>query len=138
MNSKAPYMCGTVKLHKEHEPIRPIDNWKDSPGYKLAKYVATQLSQKLQLPYVYNVKDSIMVIRNLENLQIDGNTRLCSFDIENTYTNIPVSEIKNIISGIRNNDNKTPTFEKQELGILQNTIIKHNYTQCSDQFYNQD
>jgi hypothetical protein len=98
MNPKAPFIYGTIKLHKEHKPIRPIANWKDSPGYKLAKYLAAQLSQKLQLPYVYNVKDSIKLIHNLENLQIDGNTRLCSFDIENVYTNIPIHEIKNILT----------------------------------------
>jgi hypothetical protein len=39
-------------------------------------YLAAQLSQKLQLPYDYNVKDSNKLIHNLENLQIDGNTRL--------------------------------------------------------------
>jgi hypothetical protein len=73
MHPKAPYVYVTIKLHKEHKPIRPIVNWKDSPGYKLTKYLAAQLSQKLQLPYVYNVKDSIKPIHNLENLQIDGN-----------------------------------------------------------------
>jgi hypothetical protein len=74
MNPKAPHMYGTKKLHKEHKPIRPIVNWRDSPGYKLAKYLATQLSKKLPLPYVYCVKDSIKLIHNLENLQIDENT----------------------------------------------------------------
>jgi hypothetical protein len=121
MNSKAPIIYGAIKLHKEHKPIRPIGNWKDSPGYKLAKFLAAQLSQKLQLPYVYNVKDSIKLIHNLKNLETDGNTRLCSF---NMYTNIPVNEIKNIISEILNNDNETPTTEKQELGTLLNTILE--------------
>jgi hypothetical protein len=72
MNPKAPHIYGTIKLHKEHKPIQPIVNWRDSPGYKLAKYIATQLTEKLQLPYVYNVKDSIKLIHNLENLQIDS------------------------------------------------------------------
>jgi hypothetical protein len=38
MNPIAPYIYGTIKLHKEHKPVRPIVNWKDSQGYKLAKY----------------------------------------------------------------------------------------------------
>jgi hypothetical protein len=49
MNPKALQMHGTIKLHKEQKPIRPIVNWRNSPGYKLAKYIATQLSVKLQL-----------------------------------------------------------------------------------------
>jgi hypothetical protein len=122
MNPEAPHMYATIKLHKEHKPIRPIVNWRESPGYKLAKYMSTRLSEKLQLPYVYNVKDSIELIHNLENLQIDENTKLCSFDITNMYTNIPINETKHIISEVLN-DNETPTVEKQELEILLNTIF---------------
>lgn len=33
MNSRAPHLRGTIKLHKQHKPIRPIIVWKDSPGY---------------------------------------------------------------------------------------------------------
>jgi hypothetical protein len=98
MNPKAPQIYGTVKLHTEHKPVRPVVNWRNSPGYKLAKYIATQLSEKLRLPYICNVKDSIKLIHNLENIQIDENTKLRSFDITNMYTNIPVSETKYIIS----------------------------------------
>lgn len=48
MNPKAPYVYGMKKLHKQHKPVRSIFNWKDSPGYKLAKYIATQLLHELQ------------------------------------------------------------------------------------------
>jgi hypothetical protein len=43
MNPKAPHMYGTIKLHKEGKPIRPIVNWKNSPGHKLATYLANKL-----------------------------------------------------------------------------------------------
>jgi hypothetical protein len=98
MNQKAPYIYGTIKLHKELKPIRLTVNWKVSPGYKLAKYTATQLSHRLQLPYVYNIKDSISHIHSFESLKINRNIRLCSFDIENMYTNIPFVEVKNVIN----------------------------------------
>jgi hypothetical protein len=126
MIPKAPHLYGTIKLHKEHKPIRPIVNWRDNPGYKLTKYIATQLSEKLQLPYVYDVKDSIELIHNLENLQTDENTKLCSFDVTNMYRNIPKIKTKHNISEVLI-DNKTPTVEKQELEILLNTIFEHNY-----------
>jgi hypothetical protein len=54
------------------------------------------------------------------------------------YTNIPISEIRYIRSKILNNDNETPTIEKQELEILLNTIFEHNYMQFNDQFYSQN
>jgi hypothetical protein len=61
-----------------------------------------------------------------------------NIDIPHMYSNIPVSEIKNIISEILNNENGTPTIEKQELGTHLNTILEHNYIQFNDQFYNQN
>jgi hypothetical protein len=44
----------------------------------------------------------------------------------------------NIIIEIFNIDNETPTIEKEELEILLNTILEHNYMQLNDQFYNQN
>jgi hypothetical protein len=48
MNPQAPEIHGTIKLHKDNLPIRPIINWKNSPGYKLAQLVSSTL-----LPYSY-------------------------------------------------------------------------------------
>jgi hypothetical protein len=30
---RVPHICSTIKLYKQHNPIRPINVWKDSPGY---------------------------------------------------------------------------------------------------------
>lgn len=71
---------------------------KNSPGYKLAKYTATQLSHKLQVSYVYNIEDSISLIHCLKLVEMNENIRLlCSMDIENMYTNIPGVEVENVI-----------------------------------------
>jgi len=32
----APTMRGLIKVHKEDTPIRPVVNWRNAPGYKLA------------------------------------------------------------------------------------------------------
>jgi hypothetical protein len=95
-NPKVPHMQGTIKLHKEEKPIRPIVISRNSPRYKVAKHLATQLSDRLSLPYIYNVKDSIELMQHLERLHIDDNTKLCSFDITNMYTNISINETKHI------------------------------------------
>jgi hypothetical protein len=97
---------GTIKLHKQEKPIRPIVNWKDSPGYKLAKYLHTILNATLQLPDVFNVQNSGTLAHSLKQIQINKNTRLCSFDIENMYTNITVQEV-NIINNIIEKNNNT-------------------------------
>jgi hypothetical protein len=81
MNPSAPTLHATVKLHKHNTPIRPIINWINAPAYKLAKFLATILQKHLQLPYTYNVKNTIHLTSDLQTIEIDEKTRMCSFDI---------------------------------------------------------
>jgi hypothetical protein len=76
-------------------------------------------------------------MHNLENLHIDENIKLCSFDITNMYTNIPINETKHTINEVLH-DNEPPTVEKQELESLLNIIFEHNYMQFNDHFYKHD
>jgi hypothetical protein len=61
-----------IKLHKKLKPIRQIVNWKDSPGYKLAKHITTQLSNILQLLNTYNSKILLaeILIQYLEHTKV--------------------------------------------------------------------
>jgi hypothetical protein len=58
MNPRAPHIYGTIKLHKQAKPIRPIVNWIDSPAYKIAKHLSTFLTDTLQLPNAFNVQNT--------------------------------------------------------------------------------
>jgi hypothetical protein len=60
MNPSAPCIRGTIKLHKQEKSICPIVNWKDSPGYKLAKYLHMILNVTLQLPNAFNLQNSTL------------------------------------------------------------------------------
>jgi hypothetical protein len=57
------------ELHKQH-PIRPIVNWKDSPSYKLAKFLSEKLKDIIQLPNIYNIQNSINLIHNLKEIEM--------------------------------------------------------------------
>jgi hypothetical protein len=100
MNPSAPHLYGTIKLHKQGQPIRPIVNWTESPAYKLAKHLNTVLKNTLQLPNAFNIKNTNTLAQSLQLIEIDNNTKMCSFDIENMYTNIPTMEVRNIIDNI--------------------------------------
>jgi hypothetical protein len=100
MNPQTPNLYATIKLHKPDTPIRPAVNWKDAPAYELAKQLTKTLHNHLNLLYTYNVSNSIHLITDLKTIQININTRICSFDIENMYTNIPRVNTINIISNI--------------------------------------
>jgi hypothetical protein len=93
MNRRAPNLYATIKLHKENKPIRPIINWKNAPAYKIAKQVSKTLHNSLQLPYTYNIQNSIQLMTDLKTIELNKDTRLCSFDITNMYTKITKTEL---------------------------------------------
>jgi len=43
-------MRGLVKVHKEGAPIRPVVNWKNAAGYKLAQTLVKMLSSHTPSP----------------------------------------------------------------------------------------
>jgi hypothetical protein len=73
-------------------------------------------------------------MHKLDKLHTDDNIKLCSFNITNIYTNIPINETKQIISEVLNNNN-TPKIKKQEIESLLTTIIKQDFLQFNDQLY---
>jgi hypothetical protein len=101
MNPIAPTLQGTIKSDKPNIPIRPIINWKNAPAYGLARKLSKLLQYHLKLPNVYNIRNSSHLMTDLQTIEINENIRLCSFDVENMYTNIPKDDI-NIISNIIN------------------------------------
>jgi hypothetical protein len=75
---------------------------------------------------------------SLLNTEIGGNTKLCPFDIENMYTNIPTPELVNVIKNIMNCDYSTNMDEKDELVNLVNKILEQNYFHFNNQFFKQN
>jgi hypothetical protein len=124
MNPEAPCIHGTIKFHEQNKPVRPIVNWKNSPGYK----TATQLTKKLkknmiQLPNTFNMQNSKELMHRLQETNTQGNIKLCSFDITNMYSNIPQKELIQVIDNALQNNNVN-TEQKHEVILLVNTILK--------------
>jgi hypothetical protein len=55
------------------------------------------LSDRLHLPNTYNIQNSVHLTTDLQSIEINEDMRICSFDIQNMYTNIPKVEVLNII-----------------------------------------
>jgi hypothetical protein len=62
------------------------------------------LRESVTILYIYNAGKSnqIMTERNITELNRDK--RICSFDIENKYTNIPWKDIINTINDVLDNN----------------------------------
>jgi hypothetical protein len=94
-NPLAPTIRATIKIHKNPIRMRPIINWTNAPECRLTIHTSEIWKQNLALPNTYNVSNTKQPINDLNNIDINPNTKLCSFDI-NMYTNIPVTPLKEI------------------------------------------
>jgi hypothetical protein len=138
MNPNPPTIRGLIKIHKPEAPIQPIINWQQPPAYKLAKLLSDRLRQELQLPYTFNIKNSIQLMTEIQNIHpINNNIRLASFNITNMYTNILTSELSHLITKICNYQN-TPKPIIQELTQITKTLIKQNCFWFQNHTYTQD
>jgi hypothetical protein len=78
---------------------------------KLRKTVSKNITQ-LQLPHSYNIRNSVHFLTDPQTIEINKDKRLSSFDIENMYTNIPKTEIANIVNNVMKNHRIDKTTQK--------------------------
>jgi hypothetical protein len=70
-------------------------------------------------------------------MEINEEKRICSFDIENMYTNISNIDTINIISNIfKTNSEIKESSQKERIHILK-TVTERNYFQFDQQYYKQ-
>jgi TusA-related sulfurtransferase len=138
MNPEPPHIRGTIKLHKQDKPVRPTVNWKNSPAYKTATQLTKHLKNVIQLPNTFNIRNSTELINKLKESNIQGNIKVCSFDVTNMYSNSPIQKLIQITNiELQNNSNIT-TEQKQEIILLINTILNQNYIQHNNIHYKQE
>jgi hypothetical protein len=81
--SRNPNYIWTNKLHKQNHPTCPTVNWCNAPGYELSKFTVKILSQTMRLPFAFNIKNSITLMKEINNITFNDNIKMCSFDVEN-------------------------------------------------------
>jgi hypothetical protein len=101
----------------------------------MEKFVTKTLRETLNLPFTYNIKNSIQLINDLNNITINENTRICSFEIKDMYTNIPQQDTTHIIHNILLNYNENIAHNIRNMLQI---ILQQNYFQFDNQFYKQN
>jgi hypothetical protein len=136
-NPEPPSIKALIKLHKNPISTRPVINSTHAPAYQLATRIAFFIKQSLNRPNTYNVKNTAYLMTYLNEVKINQNTRICSFDIVNIHTNISTYIINNII---------TETLLKQgthmqstrEIILIISTILDQNYFIHNNQIFQQN
>jgi len=59
-----------------------------------------KINQLILLPHVFNVKNTVHLIKLLKEIPLNADTKVASLDISNMYSNIPTAETRNILSDI--------------------------------------
>ena len=89
-------LYGLPKTHKEKLSMRPILSATGTYNYALAKW----LDEKLKPLSVnrYTISDTFSFAEEIQNLDIDENDILASYDVTSLFTNVPLQETIQIIA----------------------------------------
>ena len=129
----APNLNAYIKTHKQNQPIWPVINNMRAPSYKAAKFHNKKL-KNFCLPDTYTTKNSLELALELNNIQINENSRIITLDIKDLYVNLPIKNILRITEFWLNKGNQDHVTTKQILYLLE-IILKQNYFQHNNQFY---
>jgi len=87
------YSYGTVKTHKNGNPLRPIISQVSTATYKLAKRLNQILKPYVPGKYCINSVDEFLDILRAKR----PSGILASIDVESLFTNVPINETIDII-----------------------------------------
>ena len=114
---KPGYIYGTVKVHKENNPLRPIISQVTSPIYQLSKTLNEIITP--YIPSKYSLKSTYDFIDILQSNNFIGN--IASLDVESLFTNVPLDNTINIIIDVAYNH---PTIRAPKIpqNLLKNLL----------------
>ena len=94
--SRLAHLYGLPKTHKEKLSMRPILSATGTYNYALAKW----LDEKLKPLSVnrYTISDTFAFAEEIQNLEVDENDILVSYDVTSLFTNVPLKETIEMIA----------------------------------------
>jgi hypothetical protein len=137
IHAQAPQLTGLPKLHKQNIPIRPLINYTTAPSYKIAKLLQQIIKNNINLENDRSIKNNIDFVNKIKVTKLLPQYKIASFDIENLYTNVPVTDTIDILKENLIRKATMNTQEINELIILVQKILKQNYFTFNGQFYSQ-
>ena len=96
--SQRPQMYGLPKTHKKGTPLCPILSMTGSSHHELGKWLAGLLQPVLERFSSHCRSNLFTFAKTMQNLDIDPNVFMCSFDVSSLFTNVPLDETIKICS----------------------------------------
>ena len=97
-------MYGLPKTHRKGTPVRPTLSMTGSSHHELGKWLAGLLQPVLERFSSHCISDSFTFAKTMQNLDIDPNVFMCSFDVSSLFTNVFLEETIKICSDALNDN----------------------------------
>ena len=99
------YIYGTVKIHKQNNPLRPIISQIPTVTYNIAKTINKIISPYIPNNYTLSSTNDFVDLIQLKQ----SNGLLASLDVESLFTNVPINDtIKIIIEKVYSHETIPP------------------------------
>ena len=116
--------------------MRLIYSNKNVPTENLAEWLLETL-KKYPINFGCSVKNSIELVNNIKNLKKKRGYILCSFDLQDMYTNIPVEEAIQCLKKHLEKSN-SPQNEIQTCIEIAKTCMNQHFFQFRGKYYKQN
>ena len=133
-----PRVYGTIKLHKEGMPLRPITSFIGSPAYNLSKYLSTVLTPLTKKEH--SLKNSTEARMLLNQLKLAPDEELVSYDVISLFPSVPIKEVSEIIQEKLTSEtllHERCVLSPQEIMTLLHLVLNNSTVKFDGQFYKQ-
>ena len=119
-----PTLYGLQKVHKDNVPLRPILCSIGSLTYQCASWLSKSLNPS-------TAKDTFHFIKMIADHELGCNHIMCSFDVKNLFTIIPVDFTLNLILDkiFADKESKFHGLNRTELRMMLNWTCKNTVLQ---------
>ena len=135
-NTNIPKIYGLPKIHKTGIPLRPIVSSIGSPTHKLSKIIDNIIKTSITLPKSF-VKDSMDLIKNINNIHTPDDHILISLDVTSLFTNTPLELVRNAIEKRCNQIRLHCNIPLKEIIDTVTLLMDSTYFQFNNKFYKQ-
>ncbi|XP_021967061.1 uncharacterized protein LOC110862189 [Folsomia candida] len=137
---RSPIIYGAPKVHKKDIPLRPVVDYRNSPTYKLSKYLANILT-KVASKHEFSIKNSTEFVEELKKTRSRPGDKKVSFDVTSLFTMVPIPET---LEYIKQRLEEYPDLKKltslpiNDIMSLLELCTTSSYFQFQNQYYKQN
>lgn len=134
MNPQTPKLYSLIKLHKDNMPIRPVVSYITAPSVKLSNKLIEIITKFCNFKPKFTIKNSYQLLDRIKDVDIPGNAKLISFDVQNLFPSIPPNEVLNLVEDLLIK-NKTNPVIQQDIIVSLAACLDQNYFEFNNSIY---